>query len=1074
MIKRIIKSVILCLFTLTAFTVVVADEKWQELKEKANKFYQAGNYSIATVWAEEALNYATAHLGKDHPKTLYSMINLAALHNSLGRFDEAELVYLRNLSHRNEVSGEKDPFTLTIMNNLAILYKIQERYDEAELLYLKTLAISNEISGEKHPSTLIFMTNLAHLYKSRGRYDEAEPLFLKTLRLRKEVSGEKHLSTLLIMSNLASLYISQGRYDKAESLYLKVLSYRNEVSGEKDPSTLLIMNNLASLYISQGRYDKAESLYLKVLSYRNEVSGEKDPSTLLIMNNLASLYISQGRYDKAESLYLKVLSYRNEVSGEKDPSTLLIMNNLASLYISQGRYDKAESLYLKVLSYRNEVSGEKDPSTLLIMNNLASLYISQGRDDKAESLYLKVLSYRNEVSGEKHPSTPTSMTKLADLYLYQGRYDEAEPLYLKALELSNEELGENHSDTHASMNNLAALYYHQGRYGEAEPLFLKALALSNEVLGENHPKTFPYMNNLAYLYFLQGRSDKMEAIFDLEFPALQQFLSKMLWNAGAITQESYIKQYITNTDIYLTFFSHHNTDANAHRALQLSLNRKALLLQIAIEVRALESTSGNPALSELVASLKTKRQHLSNLNLKGNPKGVEIDELEEVINQQQAEMGRHVQQLSPDRLSITPNQVIDALGEQSVFIDYMIYQPPALSDEDTDSDVHLLALVVTNDQEHPIRLVPLGEMAPIEQAIRQYRELLSDSLSLTVEGIAIAQQLYQSLWAPLLPKFKQRQQVYIAADGILNLLPFTSLIDSERHYLIEQYKVKMLSTGRDLVVPPLQAQTTDPVIFAAPLYDPEQAEQYASTEDTRKATTIAREKVSLYFEPLPGTLKEGEALIKLLEENEQTANYYKLDKATEENIASVESPRILHIATHGYFLEDIPQPVETELMQPIGEIAVNGELKGLSNVMPRRENPLLRSGLALVDANLAIKTDNEVQHGILTALEVLDLQLAGTELVVLSACDTGAGEIRTGEGIYGLRRAFQEAGAHYVLSTLWSISDDGTQEFMKRFYQRYLADTPPQQALRDTQLEFIQSKKWSHPYYWAAFVIMGK
>ena len=1115
MIDRIIRSLILCSGFLASCTVVFNVEQFEALSQKTIISYHAGDYSKAIIWAEEALNYTTGHLGNDHPKTLISMNNLAFMYKSLGRYDEAELLFIKTVKLKNEVLGEKHPSTLISINNLGRLYYSKRRYDKAEPIYLKALALSNEVLGDTHPDTLTSMSNLAELYRSQGRYDEAEPIYLKALALSNEVLGDTHPDTLISLNNLALLYISQGRYDEAEPLLLNNLEFRTEVLGGRRPDTLTSLGNLAKMYLHQGRYEKAEPLlkkdmelrvevfgeihphilssmgnlanlykfqgrydeaeplYLNALVLSNAVLGERHPNTLKSMGNLAGLFDAQGRFDKAEPLYLNTLRLSTEILGEKHPDTLISLSNLAHLYYSQGRYDKAEPLLLYELELSTDVFGEKHPETVVSINNLALLYNSQDRYDEAEPLYINALELSKEVLGERHPNTLKSMGNLADGYKSQGRYDEAEQLYLNTLRLSTEILGEKHPDTLISLNNLAHLYYFQGRYDEAEPLYLKTLALSKEVLGETHPSTLISMNNLASLYYIQGSYFEVEYYFDRELPATQQFLTQMLWAAGAATQESYIHQYNINTDLYLSVFSLHNTDANARRALSLSLNRKALLLQIATQIRALERSNENPTLSELAISLKTKRQHLSNLYLKGNPKGVDIHTLEETINQQQAELGRHVQKLSLDRTVITPNQVIDALDEQSVFIDYMIYQAIA-PDEKTYQGAHLLALVVSNDQKQSVRLVPLGEMAPIEQAIMQYRKLLGQSQTLTADGVSIAQQLYQSLLEPLLPSIKQRRQVYIALDGILNLLPFASLIDSERRYLIDQYQVMMLSSGRDLVVPPLLADVKDPVVFAAPLYDPEQAEQYPDSEDIRRATTTARDKVSLYFDPLPGTLQEGEALIRVLEDNKQTASYYKLETATEQNLVSIESPSILHIATHGYFLEDVPNIVENNPLQPSGQLFLASEKPSLSNVMPRIENPLLRAGLALVDANLVINADNEVEYGILTALEVLDLQLAGTELVVLSACDTGIGEIRTGEGIYGLRRAFQEAGARYVLSTLWSISDSGTQEFMIRFYKRYLAGTPPQQALRDTQFEFIQSKRWSHPYYWAAFVIMGK
>ncbi len=1088
---------------------VQTDEQWEILNRQLLKYYQSGQYAKATGTAKKALTRAKEIMGAKHPNTIVTMNNLALMHQSQGHYNLAEPLFIETLDLSKEVLGPKHRDTLINMSNLANVYQLQGRYDQAEPLFIETVDISKEVLGPKHNTTIGIMNNLANLYRSQGRYDQAEPLFIETVDLSKDVLGTKHPTTLSSMNNLAALYESQGRYDQAEPLLTEILDLYKEVQGTKHPDTLVSMNNLALLYISQGRYDLAEPLsieafikskevlgenhpttisiinslaglydsqgrydlagplYIETLDLRKEVLGTTHPDTLSSMNNLASLYKSQGRYDQAEPLFIETLDIRKEVLGTKHPDTLSSMNNLASLYQSQGRYDQAERLFIETLDLRKEVLGTKHPDTLGSMGKLAGLYQSLGRYDQIESLVIKTLKLRKEVLGTKHPDTLTSMGELATLHESLGRYDQAEPLFTEALDLSKEVQGTKHPYTLTSMNNLAGLYQSQGRYGHAEALYIETLNIKKEVQGTKHPDTFVSMNNLAHLYESQGRYDQAELLSDEALSATQAFLTQVLWAAGEKTRGSYILDQKGNTDFYLSLFSHGATDASARRALALSLNRKALLLQIASQIRAVSRSSDNPTLRKLASSLRENRKKLSALVLAGKSSRVERDALEEKINQQQAELGNHVQQLQRSSLSVKPEQVIQALDKQSVFVDYLVYRP---YEDNLFKAEHLLALVVSNDQDHPIRILNLGEMASIQQTIERYRTILGTPNRLTDRDKAIGRQLYQSLWLPLVPYLKEIQQVYLAPDGVLNLLPFTSLIDEAGGYIIGQYEVIMLSSGRDLVLPALEAEVTAPIILAAPLFNAGQAEQYATGIKRGDATTTARALGALYFSPLAGTLKEGDNLAAQLAQNHQTVNYYKLAEATESVVKTVQSPRILHLATHGFFLEDVIHETSGRGFSQPDEVAAINKTTSLPPVI---NNPLLRSGLALVDANVAINSTEDNVSGILTAEEVLDLQLAGTELVVLSACETGVGEIRIGEGVYGLRRAFQEAGAQAVLSTLWSISDEGTQHFMKLFYQRFIDGLPPQQALRDTQLEFINSAQWGHPFFWAPFVMVG-
>ena len=207
---------------------------------------------------------------------------------------------------------------------------------------------------------------------------------------------------------------------------------------------------------------------------------------------------------------------------------------------------------------------------------------------------------------------------------------------------------------------------------------------------------------------------------------------------------------------------------------------------------------------------------------------------------------------------------------------------------------------------------------------------------------------------------------------------------------------------------------------------------------------------------MPGTLEEGTKIKNIFSEKNKNVTFFKFEESSEKNLYKLNSPKILHLATHGFFLE-IEEDDSNDATNPLND-------------------PLLRSGLAFTNANLGVKGEkqDDGSDGVLTSMEALGLQLNGTDLVVLSACETGVGEIRQGEGVNGLRGSFIQAGAKSVLSTLWEISDEGTKEFMTNFYPPIIEGDNPQSSLRKVQREFINSDVWSHPFYWAPFVMVGK
>jgi tetratricopeptide (TPR) repeat protein len=302
---------------------------------------------------------------------------LARFHESISRFNDAEIWHVRSLAISEEQLGANHPDTSTSLNNLAGLYRGMGRYVEAEPLYLRSLAIREEQLGANHPDTAASLNNLAGLYESTGRYVEAEPLYLRSLAISEEQLGANHPDTAASLNNLASLYRGIGRYMEAEPLYVRSLAIVEEQLGANHSSTAASLNNLAGLYESTDRYVKAEPLYLRSLAISEEQLGANHPSTATSLNNLAGLYESTGRYSEAEPLYIRSLAIREEQLGANHPDTATSLNNLAGLYRGMGRYSEAEPLYIRSIQIAETTLGVDHPNTQIFRNNLAFFRHSQ-------------------------------------------------------------------------------------------------------------------------------------------------------------------------------------------------------------------------------------------------------------------------------------------------------------------------------------------------------------------------------------------------------------------------------------------------------------------------------------------------------------------------------------------------------------------------------------------------------------------------------------------------------------------------------------------------------------------------
>ena len=359
----------------------------------------------------------------------------------------------------------------------------------------------------------------------------------------------------------------------------------------------------------------------------------------------------------------------------------------------------------------------------------------------------------------------------------------------------------------------------------------------------------------------------------------------------------------------------------------------------------------------------------------------------------------------------------------------------------------------------------LGEAAPIGDLVQSVRKAFGEEGS---DARPLARALDSLTMAPVRKLLGEARTILLAPDGALNLVPFGALVDENGRYLVERYTFTYLTSGRDLLQLGEDAPSaTAPVVMAAPDFDAGGG-AIAETESTGHRTRSA-DLGSLRFGPLRGTAAEARSLEPLL----AGAQVWTGAGATEGRLKQLHAPRILHIATHGFFLEDEPESLQARR-----------EL-GQTQRALRTENPLLRSGLALAGAN---QRQSSAEDGILTALEASGLDLHGTQLVVLSACETGLGEVRDGEGVYGLRRALAIAGAQSQVMSLWKVDDAATRDLMVAYYRRLLRGEGRSEALRSVQLAMLRGEnslapdmdraagsggQWRHPFFWASFISLG-
>ncbi|CAK8720995.1 MAG: CHAT domain-containing protein [Candidatus Electronema aureum] len=862
-------------------------------------------------------------------------------------------------------------------------------------------------------------------------------------RYALEYLGPEHPDTLTSINNLATFYTLQGHYSNAEPLLKQALRLREKVLGRKHPATLTSINNLATLYKSQGRYNEAELLYKQVLQLSEKILGMEHPDTIVYMTGLPVLYQLQGRYSEAEPLCKQTLQLSEKVLGKEHPYTILSISNLGQLYQSQSRYSEAEPLLKQALRLREKVLGRKHPDTLISINNLAVFYQLQGHHSEAEPFLKQALQGGEELLGKEHPDTIKYVNNLAALYESQGRYNEVEPLLKEATQLSEKVLGKEHPDTLTYLNNLAALYGSQGRYNESEPLRKKALQLSEKVLGRIHPHTLLYRENYIWLLVNTDRPHlALRLLQEQEKLLLSRSFQEIYTSSSEKVRRLYLQSISRLQHITLSLAQQQSKEEYQRYAAEIILRWKQLYAEeSSIQHRLLNLSNDSEA--EKLRTERTAAQAKVSQALRQQ----NIAELIEKANQDETALlalARHLK-TSLEVKDVTLDKVLSALPQDSGLIEYRLFYPIDFKTGKAEKR-HLGALLLLANAKAKQRFLfhDLGTLAEIAKN----REKTAG--------------IYNRLLGPFDEQIKGLKQLYIAPDGHLNLLPFVPMRLPDGRFLAERQQINQLQTGRDLIENSKDFPRGKGLVAIGGAKYVRDSMPAGKTEPAQTLVAYQQRAVRELAEGiqyLKESRKEAEEIFKKHGSNPEDLLLIG-DDASEYSLKHLKQPpRILHLSTHGFYLGD------------------DKKEDGLTEQL-RDEAPLLLSGLALAGANNWLQgrvVDSHGDDGLLYSLEVLGLNLHGTELVSLSACDTGKGVVDYSEGVYGLVRAFRTAGAKNVLMTLTPVGDKSSRDFMETFYDNWLSskkNISPAEALHETRLQFIHDKKPVQD--WAPFVLVGK
>ena len=1035
-----------------------AEAGLSRLNIEVTQLVSSRKFDQALLPARQAVDQANQLPEIDPMVAAVSFSNLALVYQSKGELLQAVPLFLRTVEIEENILGPRHPEVTRWLSHLVDISLAQGDSAKTATLYQRILTNCEKAYGPDHSETIAAFQKLADSYKTRGDSAQAVFLYEERLSLREKALGSDHPNLIPILIPLADLYYYLGDFVHAEQRFQRVLEVREKALGPDHPKVATDLNNLADIYRLQGYRAKAESLYRRALAIQEKALGPEHPDTARTLNFLGILYHGQSEYVAAEPFFQRSLLIREKVFGPDDPVIAENLNNLGVLYKDKGDLEKAEAMYWRALKIWEKAFGPEHQNIGFIFNNLGIIAYTKGDYPQSEARYLRALAIWEKAFGPNQPNLAICLNNLANTYREMGNYLQAEQVFGRSLAIYEKAFGPDHPSVAISLNNLAVVFRLKGDFDRAVPLLQRAQAIFEKTLGPEHLNVGSALNNLAATYHARGETALAVECMSRSNHIIERDLVRNLIVGSENQKALYLKQTLLRTDQTISLHVQAMPQSKAARqmAMTVLLRRKGRTLDAMSGAIAVLRNRQDGKIQKLFDEYANLASRISTLTLQGpgqkKPEDhlADIRALEEQKDQLEDEISRQSQEFQSQNTPITLEAVQDLIPGDAALIEYGVYR---IFDPKTSKvgNSRYVAYVLHRNGE--IQFSDLGDVGPIDQAVVEFRKYLKnrsgESSDLTKRP---AQVLERLIIKPVRALLGPTRHLLVSPDGGLNLIPFAALMDEKGKYLVEKYTLTYLTSGRDLLRLQYQVPAKTPgVIVANPDYDIGQGPLLAGMSP----------KPLL---PLPGTAKEGKEIQKLL----KNAKLIVQAEATKDAVKAVQQPEILHIATHGYFLKDVPfeaQPSETQ------HLTNRQSTSPSSPGNLRFENPLLRSWLFFAGANRGGSNDND---GIMTALEAAQLNLWGTKLVTLSACETGVGEAKNGDGVYGLRRALVLAGSEAQLMSLWSVSDQATRKLMVDYYTRLKAGEGRSEALRNVQLEMLKDPRRGHPFYWASFIQSGE
>ena len=1061
----------------------------EAMQNLASLLESAGRVAEAGPILERLLEIIEARFGPDHSETATCAYNLGLWFKRTGDYSSALPVLERAFAIREEVLGPEHPWTLGTMTSLGSVLRRLNRTQEAQDVLDRAVTICEESLGPDHPTTGQAMNSLAGLLESQGEFVRAEDLYARALEVREESFGLGDPQTLASLSNLGALYYRMGRFLEAVSVMEKALGSAVAVYGPGHPMAAKYRCDFGVVLVKAGELERGIVQLEEALAALERTLGGEH---LAIANNLVHLggaLQARGDFAAARIYYERALLIREKLAGPEHTETALSLNALGLLLHAIGNYEEARPLLERALRIREAVLGPMHPFTGTSLNNLGLLYEATREYELALPLFERALSIVEQSLGMEHANRAIFLDNLSNVLWRIGRTDESLERAEEALAIQERTLGPQHPHLARVMNNVAEKRVRIGEYELAIPLLERALVVYRKTIGTDNPMAATTLNNLGTALWELGERDRGLEFLLEGLEGDRDYLRGILGTTADWEISGVITPATGRVATTVSMALRTGDEAAVRKGYEMLLFLKGIGSRVMTRGAARLFGARASRELELQESLLEVKTELSNEIYRGEVEdGAEHERRLAKLRSQRGQLERRLLVLAGLEQTLAPvslTRIAESIPEDTRWIDFWVlpaYEPAVVSDGELVrqrgwANWHLWAWTLSADGT-PVR-TDLGDADEVEGAVRLYLEAVSSKDAEPELRRELGQRVHDLLWAPIAESLEGVERVIISPDGYLGSLPFEVIPLPDGRFLIEQhsfvYLQDLASMPEILKAPPTPDPSAGLGFVAVGGVDYEQRADPSAGEGSAAAPST-RGGFQRNWPDLPWTAGEVRDLHELAQTT-QTADIEALlldgGRATEEALTqSLVGKRWVHIATHGFFQpEGIDSHQESVREQSSDTGAFGEEAARITGLMPG-----LLTGLVCAGANL---TDNEGRlDGLLTAEEVAWLDLSCCELAVLSACQTGLGTKRGGDGVVSLQRAFRLAGAKAVVSSMWSVGDESTRDLMLAFYRNmWLGGMGRLDALRSAQIDMLEEsrrlRRGGRSDAWGAFVLSG-